>query len=80
MKSIKKIIFLKSLTAIFCIGLFAFNLENNYISNEKHSKLLLKPIDGLNNEQTDIFMLGISFFNPDYAIGKFQSKQTYYKI
>lgn len=63
MKSIKKIIFLKSLTAIFCIGLFAFNLENNYISNEKHSKLLLKPIDGLNNEQTDIFMLGRSFFN-----------------
>jgi 16S rRNA (cytosine1402-N4)-methyltransferase len=39
MKLIKKIIFLKSLTAIFCIGLFAFNLENNYISNEKHSKL-----------------------------------------
>jgi plastocyanin domain-containing protein len=35
MKSIKKIIFLKSLTAIFCIGLFAFNLENSYISNEK---------------------------------------------
>ena len=63
MKSIKKIIFLKSLTAIFCIGLFAFNLENNYISNKKHSKLLLKPIDGLNNEQTDIFMLGRSFFN-----------------
>ena len=23
---------------------------------------------------------GIVIFNPDYAIGKFQSKQTYYKI
>ena len=60
---IKKIVFLKSLVAIFCTGLFAFNFENIYISNIKDSKLLLKPIDGLSDEQTDIFILGRSFFN-----------------
>lgn len=63
MKSLKKILFLKSLAAIFCTGLFAFNIENSYISSEKNSKLLLKPINGLNDEQTDTFMLGRSFFN-----------------
>ncbi|AXK48488.1 di-heme oxidoredictase family protein [Aliarcobacter trophiarum] len=63
MKFIKKIILFKSLAAIFCTGLFASNLESTYISNEKNSKLLLKPIDGLSNNQTDIFILGRSFFN-----------------
>ena len=32
----------------------------------------------INEEQVEL--LAIDWFNPDYAIGKFQSKQTYYKI
>lgn len=63
LKPIKKIIFLKSLVAFFCTGLFALGMENSYISNQKDRNLLLKPIDGLNDEQTDIFILGRSFFN-----------------
>ncbi len=59
----KKLILLKALFAISCIGLFASNIEKKYISNNKDSKLLLKQIDGLNDEEKDIFMLGRSFFN-----------------
>ena len=29
---------------------------------------------------TEAFSMGFDAFIPDYAIGKFQSKQTYYKI
>ena len=31
-------------------------------------------------QDTDCIVMLTSFLNPDYAIGKFQSKQTYYKI
>ncbi|RBQ28958.1 thiol oxidoreductase [Aliarcobacter vitoriensis] len=60
--TLKRIILLNSLVAIFCTGLFAFNVQDKYISNTKNSKLLLKPINDLNDEEYDKFMLGRSFF------------------
>lgn len=60
---LKKLLILKALSAIFCLGLFAFNIEKNYLSSSKDSKLLLKSITGLTDEEKDIFMLGRSFFN-----------------
>src|SRR5574344_1013356 len=58
----KKLLFLKVLFFIN-IGLFATNLENNYISNKLDPKLLLTQINGLSDEEKDSFILGRSFFN-----------------
>jgi len=60
---LKKLLILKALSTIFCSGLFAFDIEKNYLSSSKDSKLLLKSITGLTDEEKDIFMLGRSFFN-----------------
>jgi len=59
---LKKFILSNSLVAISCTWLFAFNIQDNFISNTKDSKLLLNPINGLNDEEYDKFMLGRSFF------------------
>ncbi|WP_198305599.1 di-heme oxidoredictase family protein [Arcobacter vandammei] len=58
-----KSLIIKALAILSCTGLFAFNNSEKYISNNKDSKLLLKQIDGLNDEEKDTFMLGRSFFN-----------------
>lgn len=58
----KKIILAKSLVVFFTTGLFGFNSSSNFLSNEKNNSLLLKQIDGLNDEQYDKFILGRSFF------------------
>lgn len=60
---LKKLLILKALSTIFCSGLFAFDIEKNYLSSAKDSKLLLKSIDGLTDEEKDTFVLGRSFFN-----------------
>lgn len=60
---LKKLLILKALSTIFCSGLFAFDIEKNYLSSTKDSKLLLKSIDGLTDEEKDTFVLGRSFFN-----------------
>ncbi|MDX4026735.1 di-heme oxidoredictase family protein [Aliarcobacter skirrowii] len=62
MKSLKKILLLKALTISICTELFSFDISKNYISNIKDNKLFQKQIDGLSNEEQDIFMLGRSFF------------------
>jgi len=54
--------FTKSLVAIFAIGLFAVNCNAYDITSNKSKSILLKPIDGLNDEQYDKFILGKSFF------------------
>ncbi len=54
--------FTKSLVAIFAIGLFAVNCSAYDITSNKSKSILLKPIDGLNDEQYDKFILGKSFF------------------
>lgn len=57
-----KIILTKSLVATLATGLFAVNNEGKYFSTNKNKSLLLKHIDGLNDEQYDQFILGRSFF------------------
>lgn len=57
-----KIILTKSLVATLATGLFAVNNEGKYFSANKNKSLLLKPIDGLSDEQYDQFILGRSFF------------------
>ena len=61
---LKRIILIKSLVAIFAIGLFAFDTESKsiYLSNDKNSSTLLKPVSNLNDEKYDKFILGRSFF------------------
>jgi len=54
--------FTKSLIAIFAIGLFAVNCSAYDITSNKSKSILLKPIDGLNDQQYDKFILGKSFF------------------
>ena len=41
---VKKTILLKSLVAIFATGLFAVNDDSKFLSSNKNSSLLLKPI------------------------------------
>lgn len=60
---VKKTILLKSLVAIFATGLFAVNDDSKFLSSNKNSSLLLKPIDGLNDKEYDEFILGRSFFS-----------------
>ncbi|RXK04850.1 thiol oxidoreductase [Halarcobacter ebronensis] len=59
---VSKTILVKSLIATLAIGLFAVNGLGKDLSSEKNESLLLKPIDGLNDEEYDKFMLGKSFF------------------
>lgn len=59
---LKKIVILNSLVAIFATGLFAVSTQGKYLSTNKDSKLLLKPLNSLNDEQYDKFILGRSFF------------------
>ncbi len=54
--------FTKSLIAISAIGLFTVNCSANDITTNKSKSILLKPIDSLNDEQYDKFILGKSFF------------------
>ena len=60
--NLKKVLIVKTLLALLCTGLFAFENTSKYISNNKNSKLLQEKVDGLNDEQIDKFMLGRSFF------------------
>lgn len=59
----KRVIFIKSLVAIFATGLFAVNSNGNFLSTNKNSSLLTTPKKGLNNDEYDKFMLGRSFFS-----------------
>jgi CxxC motif-containing protein (DUF1111 family) len=59
---LKNIIFIKSLVVIFTTGLFAVNDSGKILSDDKNNSLLLKPIDNLNDEDYDKFILGRSFF------------------
>ncbi|MFW3405605.1 di-heme oxidoredictase family protein [Aliarcobacter butzleri] len=61
--SLKRVVFIKSLVAIFATGLFAVNSSSNFLSTNKNSSLLTSPKKGLNNEEHDKFMLGRSFFS-----------------
>lgn len=61
--SLKRVIFIKSLVAIFATGLFAVNSSSDFLSTNKNSSLLTSPKKGLNNEEHDKFMLGRSFFS-----------------
>ena len=58
---------------------YIFNIENDNITKKGAQALLSNVICELGflsaEEWAEIFKL-----IPDYAIGKFQSKQTYYKI
>ena len=54
--------FTKSLIAIYAIGLFAVQGSAYDITSNKSKSILLQPIDGLNDEQYDKFILGRSFF------------------
>ncbi len=60
---LKKTIILKSLVVIFATGLFAVNNSDNFLSNDKNSSLLLKPVNNLNDKEYDKFILGRSFFS-----------------
>ena len=59
---LKKLFITKSLVVIFATGLFAVSDGSKYLSNDKNKSLLLKPIDNLNDEEYDKFILGRSFF------------------
>ena len=59
---VKKIFILKSLVAIFATGLFAVNSSGEFLSFDKNKSVLLKPIDNLNDQEYDNFILGRSFF------------------
>jgi CxxC motif-containing protein (DUF1111 family) len=58
----KNIFIIKSLVVIFATGLFAVDNSDKYLSNDKNNSILLKPINNLNDEQYDKFILGRSFF------------------
>ncbi len=59
---LKKVFILKSLVVIIATGLFAVSDNSKYLSNEKNNSILLKPVDNLNDEEYDKFILGRSFF------------------
>lgn len=59
---LKKVFIIKSLVVIIATGLFAVNDSGKYLSNEKNNSILLKPVDNLNDEEYDKFILGRSFF------------------
>lgn len=59
---LKKVFILKSLVVIIATGLFAVDNSGKYLSNDKNNSTLLKPINNLNDEEYDKFILGRSFF------------------
>lgn len=59
---LQKNILINSLVAIFATGLFAVDSNNKYLSSNNSKSLLLSPIDNLNDEEYDKFILGRSFF------------------
>lgn len=59
---LNKFLLLTSLVAFFATGLVAVNKDDVYFSNEKDKSVLLKPINGLDDESYDKFILGRSFF------------------
>lgn len=59
---LKKVFILKSLVVIIATGLFAVDNSGKYLSNDKNNSTLLKPIENLNDEEYDKFVLGRSFF------------------
>lgn len=60
--SLQKIVLTKSLVAILATGLFAVNDKSKFFSTNKNKSLLLTPIENLNDEEYDQFILGRSFF------------------
>ncbi|WP_228149968.1 di-heme oxidoreductase family protein [Malaciobacter molluscorum] len=60
--SIKKLILLKSLVAIFATGLFAVNNSSDVFTEKLSKKSIFQPIKGLNNKEYDKYILGKSFF------------------
>ncbi|RXJ98840.1 thiol oxidoreductase [Arcobacter sp. CECT 8986] len=60
--SIKKLLLLKSLVAIFATGLFAVNNSGDVFTEKLSKKSIFQPIKGLNNKQYDEYILGRSFF------------------
>jgi len=59
---LKTIFIIKSLVVIFTTGLFAVDNSGKYLSNDKNNSTLVKPINNLNDEEYDKFILGRSFF------------------
>ena len=59
---LRKVFISKSLVAIFATGLFAVNSYGEFLSFDKNKSVLLSPIDNLNDEEYDKFILGRSFF------------------
>ncbi|AXH14322.1 thiol oxidoreductase [Malaciobacter mytili LMG 24559] len=59
---LKRILFFKSLVAVFATGLFAVNSNKEVFTNKIEKNSIFKSIKGLNNEQIDRFILGKSFF------------------
>lgn len=59
---LKKFFIIKSLVVIIATGLFAVNDSGKYLSNDKNNSILLKPVNNLNDEEYDKFILGRSFF------------------
>ena len=59
---LRKTFISKSLVAIFATGLFAVNSSGEFLSFDKNKSVLLTPIDNLNDEEYDKFILGRSFF------------------
>ncbi len=57
----KKLFITKSLVVIFATGLFAVDNSNKILSSDKNSSLT-KAVSSLNDEESDKFMLGKSFF------------------
>jgi len=60
--SVKKVVLLKSLVAIFATGLFAVNNASDIYTEKLSKNSIFKPIKGLNNKQYDQYILGKSFF------------------
>lgn len=59
---LKKVFIIKSLVVIFTTGLFAVDNSSKFLSNNKNNSILLTPINNLNDEEYDKFILGRSFF------------------
>ena len=57
-----RIVITKALVAIFATGLFAVNNTGDFFSSNKNKNLMLKAVEGMNDEEYDKFILGRSFF------------------
>ena len=58
---------------------FNENFEISYLKDSSNS-LNIEEVSNSNDFQKHSNKFSLGYLNPDYAIGKFQSKQTYYKI